>query len=228
MNGPRMLRFSSITLRANQPGAISAAKNGLFLSVYEARLIPYAVIFAALLTAFVAIIFTGVVAGTDRRTLATGLTAVLGFSVIACRTLFEINPLSAFVVYLWLSAVQVLVLTHAWDYAGSMLTGRQAKRLLPLIGVGASIGAITGCVLWIAASAGFAFYVANFGSYNESFGTLAGVIVLLMWFWISAFIILLGAELNAEIEAQTRIDTTIGPDALMGERADTLGRTVNG
>lgn len=96
----------------------------------------------------------------------------------------------------------------------------------------ASIGAITGCVLWIAASAGFAFYVANFGSYNESFGTLAGVIVLLMWFWISAFIILLGAELNAEIEAQTRIDTTIGPDAPMGERnavkADTLGRTVNG
>ncbi|WP_367277969.1 YhjD/YihY/BrkB family envelope integrity protein [uncultured Roseobacter sp.] len=44
----------------------------------------------------------------------------------------------------------------------------------------ASVGAIMGCLVWIVASAGFAFYVSNFGSYNESFGTLAGVIVLLM------------------------------------------------
>lgn len=123
---------------------LSAAKNGLFLSVYEPELIPYAIIAAALLTAGVAVIFTGVVAGTQRRALAIGLTAVLGLSVITCRLLFGLNPRSAFVVYLWLSAVQVLVLTHAWDYASSMLTGRQAKRLLPLFGVGASIGAIIG------------------------------------------------------------------------------------
>ncbi len=91
-------------------------------------------------------------------------------------------------------------------------------------------GAITGCLLWIVASAGFAFYVSNFGSYNESFGTLAGVIVLLMWFWISAFIILLGAELNAELEAQTRVDTTQGDDEPMGardaEKADMLGEAA--
>lgn len=91
----------------------------------------------------------------------------------------------------------------------------------------ASPGAVISCLIWVVASAGFAFYVGNFGSYNESFGTLAGVIVLLMWFWISAFIILLGAELNAEMEAQTRVDTTKGPDAPMGSRdavkADTLG-----
>ena len=61
---------------------LSAAKNGLFLSVYEPELIPYAVIAAALLTAAVAVIFTGVVVGTDRRTLAIGLTAVLGLSKI--------------------------------------------------------------------------------------------------------------------------------------------------
>lgn len=93
----------------------------------------------------------------------------------------------------------------------------------------ASVGAIVGCLAWIVASAGFAFYVGNFGSYNESFGTLAGVIVLLMWFWISAFIILLGAELNAELEAQTRADTTVGHDLPMGQRdavkADNLGET---
>nr|WP_306263611.1 YihY/virulence factor BrkB family protein [Pararhizobium sp. IMCC3301] len=92
----------------------------------------------------------------------------------------------------------------------------------------ASAGAIVGSLLWIVASAGFAFYVGNFGSYNESFGALAGVVVLLMWFWISAFIILLGAELNAELEAQTRADSTVGPDRPMGQRdavkADNLGR----
>ena len=91
----------------------------------------------------------------------------------------------------------------------------------------ASPGAVVACLVWVVASAGFAFYVANFGSYNESFGTLAGVVVLLMWFWISAFIILLGAELNAEMEAQTRKDTTEGPDKPMGSRdavkADRLG-----
>ena len=114
---------------------LSAAKNGLFLSVYPAELIPHAVIAAALLTAFVAIIFTGYVAGAARRNLATGLTLALVVSVLACRALFAFNPSTSFAVYVWLSAVQVLVLTHAWDYAGDLLTGRQAKRLLPLIGV---------------------------------------------------------------------------------------------
>lgn len=95
----------------------------------------------------------------------------------------------------------------------------------------ASPGAVVSCIIWVAASAGFAFYVANFGSYNESFGTLAGVIVLLMWFWISAFIILLGAELNAEMEAQTRADTTKGADEPIGSRdavkADRLGKSAD-
>lgn len=123
---------------------LSAAKNGLFLSVYEPELIPFAVIAAALLTAMVAVIFTGMVAGTDRRTLATGLTVVLGVSILTGRVLFMVDPRTAFMIYLLLSAAQVLVLTHAWDYAWSMLTGRQAKRLLPMIGIGASLGAIAG------------------------------------------------------------------------------------
>ncbi|WP_299793854.1 YihY/virulence factor BrkB family protein [uncultured Marivita sp.] len=90
-----------------------------------------------------------------------------------------------------------------------------------------SSGAIAACVIWIVASVGFSIYVSNFGSYNESFGSMAGVIILLMWLWISAFIVLLGAELNAEMEAQTSADTTVGPDEPMGtrgaEKADNLG-----
>ncbi|MFD1881349.1 YihY/virulence factor BrkB family protein [Paracoccus pacificus] len=92
-----------------------------------------------------------------------------------------------------------------------------------------SPGAVAACLIWVIASVGFSIYVSNFGSYNETFGSMAGVIILLMWLWISAFIILMGAELNAEIEAQTAHDTTVGPDEPMGERdaekADRLGPT---
>ncbi|MFU8864040.1 MAG: YihY/virulence factor BrkB family protein [Rhodobacterales bacterium] len=58
-------------------------------------------------------------------------------------------------------------------------------------------GAPVACLFWVMASGGFAFYVGNFGSYNESFGALSGVIVMLLWLWISAFVVLLGAELNS-------------------------------
>ena len=93
----------------------------------------------------------------------------------------------------------------------------------------ATPGAIMATALWVAGSAGFAFYVANFGSYNESFGALGGVVILLMWLWISAYVIILGAQLNAQMEAQTAHDTTVGPDLPMGARdaevADELGET---
>jgi len=54
--------------------------------------------------------------------------------------------------------------------------------------------------VWIATSAAFAFYVANFGSYNKTYGALAGVIVFLVWMWITNIAVLLGAEINAETE----------------------------
>jgi membrane protein len=61
-------------------------------------------------------------------------------------------------------------------------------------------GGVLAVVVWLVASAGFAFYVANFGSYNETYGTIGGVIVFLVWLWISNIAVLLGAELNAEVE----------------------------
>ncbi|ABD55129.1 YihY/virulence factor BrkB family protein [Jannaschia sp. CCS1] len=82
----------------------------------------------------------------------------------------------------------------------------------------ASLGRIERCLLRLAASAGFPFYVSNFGSYNDGIGALAGDIVVLTWFWISAFIILKGAELNAELEAHTRVDATAGRDQPVGQR----------
>jgi membrane protein len=79
-------------------------------------------------------------------------------------------------------------------------------------------GSLTAAALWLAASAAFSFYVANFDSYNETYGALGGVIVLLMWLYISAFVVLLGAELNAELELQTERDTTAGEPLPMGQR----------
>jgi membrane protein len=66
-------------------------------------------------------------------------------------------------------------------------------------------GSLLAVVLWITASAGFAFYVANFASYNETYGTVAGVIVFLVWLWITNNAILFGAELDAELERQRAI-----------------------
>jgi membrane protein len=68
-----------------------------------------------------------------------------------------------------------------------------------------SPGGVVGLVVWIVASAAFAFYVANFGSYNKTYGALAGVIIFLMWLWISNIAILLGAEFNAELERGRQI-----------------------
>lgn len=91
-------------------------------------------------------------------------------------------------------------------------------------------GAVIATVLWILASVGFSLYV-SLGGYGESYGALAGVVVLLFWLWISAYAILLGAEANAEAEQQTAKDTTRGPERPIGEReavkADTAPEEVD-
>ncbi|MFP8962764.1 YihY/virulence factor BrkB family protein [Streptomyces nanhaiensis] len=69
-----------------------------------------------------------------------------------------------------------------------------------------SPGSLVAVLLWILASAAFAFYVANFGNYNKTYGSLAGVIIFLVWLWITNIVILLGQELNAEIERSRAIE----------------------
>jgi membrane protein len=92
-----------------------------------------------------------------------------------------------------------------------------------------SWGAVVALVLWLLGSIGFSWYVDNFGKYNQTYGTLAAVIILLLWLFLSAFAVLLGAEIDAEIERQTARDTTTGPERPMGRRdaevADTVGES---
>ena len=70
-------------------------------------------------------------------------------------------------------------------------------------------GAVVALAIWVIASAAFAFYVSNFGSYNKTYGTLGGFVALLVWFWISNLALLFGLELNAEIERSREIDEGI-------------------
>ena len=88
-------------------------------------------------------------------------------------------------------------------------------------------GSAAATIMWIVTSALFSFYAANFGTFNETYGSLGAAIGLMTWLWISAIAILLGAELNAEMEHQTKRDTTTGGPKPLGTRgakmADTLG-----
>lgn len=81
-----------------------------------------------------------------------------------------------------------------------------------------SLGAIIATGLWLVVSLAFSLYVDKFGSYAKTYGALAGVVVLLLWLWLTALMVLLGAEINAETEAQTVADTTTGPDKPLGQR----------
>ncbi|WP_106478806.1 YihY/virulence factor BrkB family protein [Phytohalomonas tamaricis] len=91
-----------------------------------------------------------------------------------------------------------------------------------------SIGTVSATLLWILGSIGFSLYVRNFSSFDEIYGSLGAVVILLMWFWLSAFIVLLGGELNNEMERQTKRDTTERPEQSIGHRnahaADTVGK----
>jgi len=91
-------------------------------------------------------------------------------------------------------------------------------------------GALLGGLLWLAASGLFSWYVANFASYNETYGSLGAVIAFMTWIWISTVVILACAELNSEMEHQTVRDTTKEPTEPLGRRgavmADTIGRAA--
>lgn len=92
-----------------------------------------------------------------------------------------------------------------------------------------SPGAVLAAALWLVGSLLFSIYTANFGKYNETYGALGAVVVLMLWLLLTALAIILGAELNCELERQTARDTTVGSARPLGARnayaADTLGGT---
>ena len=89
-----------------------------------------------------------------------------------------------------------------------------------------SFGSVLATVLWLIATLGFGAYAATIGDYNATYGSLGAVVALLMWLFVSAYAVLLGASVNAEIERQLARDTTTGPPKPIGTRGATVADEV--
>jgi membrane protein len=129
-----------------------------------------------------AVVFTGSLAGKLGNLIGVGSSAVQIWDIAKW-------PVLALIV--------VLILAILY-YAGPNVRQPGFRWVTP--------GGIVAVVLWMLASAAFAFYVANFSSYNKTYGALASVVIFLVWLWITNIVILLGAELNAEIERGRQIE----------------------
>lgn len=166
------------------------------------------------------------------------LTFTFGGLIIAIVLIAAIGVLPAALSYLWLDRWQELLARFArWPL------------VLVLVGCGIAViyrfgpsreqakfrwlswGVVFSTLLWMAASILFSFYIENFANYNATYGTLGALIGMMVWVWISVIILIVGAELNAELEHQTARDSTTGSPQPMGNRgafvADTLGKTVD-
>ncbi len=111
----------------------------------------------------------------------------------------------------WVLLGVILVLTLSMVY--KFAPNRRSPKLRWVIW-----GAFLGTLLWLAGSMLFSWYVSNFGSYDDLYGSFAAVAILMLWLFLTAFIVLMGAEINSEMEHQTQHDTTVGQERPMGER----------
>lgn len=140
--------------------------------------------------------------------------SALGFA----RELAEgLGPIVALIlkVVTWLAAAVLCSFTIAAMYRFAPHRADARWRWLTL-------GSVLAMMLWLAASLGFGLYVARFGSYQTTYGSLGAVVVLLMWLYVSAYAVLLGGLVNAEAERQTARDTTTGPPRPIGTRGATV------
>ena len=91
-------------------------------------------------------------------------------------------------------------------------------------GAGSRVGSVFAALAWMAVSVAFSWYLSKFADYNATYGSLGAVIGLMMWMWISTIVVLIGAELNSEIEHQTARDSTVGAPKPLGSARRGHGR----
>jgi membrane protein len=89
-----------------------------------------------------------------------------------------------------------------------------------------TVGSAVASVGWLVASAALSFYATRFANYDATYGSLGGIIGLMVWIWVSAIVILVGAEINAEVEHQTARDSTVGGRKPIGTRGATMADTI--
>jgi membrane protein len=151
------------------------------------------------------------------------VSAVVAFPLALDRV--GIEPQSQFIVSLARWPLLFVLLLAALGVLYRFGPSRRAARLEWL-----GVGTLVAAMLWIAGSALLSWYLSNFGNYGATYGSLGAAIGLMTWMWMSAVIVLCGAELNSEIEHQTARDTTVGRPKRLGARgavmADTLGQAV--
>ncbi|MBO9709205.1 MAG: YihY/virulence factor BrkB family protein [Caulobacter sp.] len=119
----------------------------------------------------------------------------------------------------WLTVLAVTALAYAILYRFAPCRARPRWRWV-------SWGAVFGAGAWLVGSLGFSLYVNTFAHYDATYGPLGAVIAFMVWMWFSIMTVLVGAELNAEIEHQTAVDSTTGPEKPMGERGAAMADTV--
>lgn len=152
-------------------------------------------------------------------TLAAVVVALLAFGAIAALGLLEdlIPGAPAFVIGLGKVMAYVLLVLAAAAGAATLYRygpSRDEPRwewITP--------GSLLTAIAWVLLTLGFGFYVTNFGSYDKTYGSMGAVVVLLTWMYLSSYVLLLGAELNSELEHQTAQDTTEGAQRPLGQRS---------
>jgi membrane protein len=156
-----------------------------FFKLRPLQMLVTLVLVLLLALVLVAIVLTGPVAKQVGSAIGVGGTAVTVWNIAKWPVLLAVVLLM--IALLYYSSPNVKLPAFKWVTPGSILA----------------------VVVWLVASAAFAFYVANFGSYNKTYGALGGVIVFLVWLWITNVAILLGAELNAEHERSRELEAGV-------------------
>jgi membrane protein len=167
----------------------------------------------------------------------TSIAFTMGVLLIGIALILTVGAVPAMLAYLRLDAwAETLIAIGRWPVlllailTGISLIYRFGPSRRPPKWRWLSWGAAIATIVWVGASWGFSFYLQNFANYNATYGSLGAVIGLMMWTWISVIILIVGAEINAEMEHQTKRDSTVGEPKPMGERgavvADTLGKTA--
>ncbi len=153
-----------------------------FIKLRPLQMLVTLVLILALALVLVALVLTGPLAAKLGSAIGLGSATVTAWNIAKWPVLLIVVTLMITLLY----------------YASPNAKLRSLRSILP--------GALLAVIVWLIASAAFAFYVANFGSYNKTYGTLGGIIVFLVWMWITNVAILLGAEVNAERERSVQLE----------------------
>ena len=154
-----------------------------FIKLRPLQMVVTLVLVLALALVLIALVLTGPLAAKVGSAIGVGSATVTVWNIAKWPVLLVVVTLMITLLY----------------YASPNAKLRSLRSILP--------GALLAIVVWLLASAAFAFYVANFGSYNKTYGTLGGIIVFLVWMWITNVAILLGAEVNAERERSLQLES---------------------